>query len=136
MSINLAEVKNITRIILISNDITNVLFYHKVINVELNEIPVDAFSEVENAINFLCHFDNHGNFLIFLDNDNLDKSWNEFFEKYCDFHVKSIVVLLTSTINSNKLNFMNVYDEVIDLVVKPLSSLYLDRKFNFQLKSI
>lgn len=109
------------KVLLIDDDALTNMLNRKIIQMVIKDIPIEIFTNPDDAINYLQTSDHEGDYLIFLDINFPEKNGWDFLNLYTNFETKSKVVMLSSSIDNDDRNRARSYDMVMDYITKPLS---------------
>ncbi|MBY0482178.1 MAG: response regulator [Chitinophagaceae bacterium] len=109
------------KVLLVDDDALTNMLNKKIIQVAIKEMPIEIFTNTEDALKYLSVHDKQGDFLIFLDINFPEKNGWDFLDTYIDFDKKSKVIMLSSSIDNEDRDRARSYEMVIDYITKPLS---------------
>jgi PAS domain S-box-containing protein len=109
------------KVLLVDDDALTNMLNKKIIQMVIKDMPIEIFTNPDDAINYLRTSDHEGDYLIFLDINFPEKNGWDFLNLYTKFDTKSKVIMLSSSIDNDDRNRARSYDMVIDYITKPLS---------------
>lgn len=118
---NAGVVAKYKKVLLVDDDALTNMLNKKIVQVAIKEMPIEIFTNTEDALKYLSVHDKKGDFLIFLDINFPEKNGWDFLDTYISYEQKSKVIMLSSSIDNNDRDQSRSYDMVIDYITKPLS---------------
>lgn len=115
------------QVILVDDDKLTNIIHARMLQDHIPKERIQAFSAVDEALDYLKQHDTSGNFLVLLDLNMPGKNGWDFLDLYSQFEICSPVIILTSSIDSADIKKARHYLAVKKFISKPLNNAALEQ---------